>query len=303
MGAVPPSSEKSDAEAKIDDAEAKVETAEAAQDAIFDLNSQQTALVNEAHEAAAMPEGPERDEKKAELLDSAAKLDQEMSKTATEEASSVADAKAATDEAVAKADEAAQSDAGGGGDESAAAVSISSNMDTGSAAASVSPTAGNDDLVGEKALIEDKKLEVGKLGASSEKSDAEGAIDEAEDMVHVAEKVAATLRELNTAKNTLEVTTEKIKSLPDSSTKNARSKAIPAFMAKLDGTRERTQSHYNEALTDVKLATEKMVQKVKAATEAGQVGAQQTDETEIAKVSEHHGKLVNAVQVGPFPTK
>merc|ERR1712159_349991 len=43
-----------------------------------ELKTEQNELVNEAHETAAMPEGADKDAKKKELLDEAAKLDNKM---------------------------------------------------------------------------------------------------------------------------------------------------------------------------------------------------------------------------------
>merc|ERR1712167_328201 len=42
------------------------------------LKTEQKELVNEAHQTAAMPEGADKDAKKKELLDEAAKLDNKM---------------------------------------------------------------------------------------------------------------------------------------------------------------------------------------------------------------------------------
>ena len=57
-----------DAEEAGGEAESKVERAEAAESKMKDLKTAQTALVNEAHQTAAMPEGADKDAKKSQPL-------------------------------------------------------------------------------------------------------------------------------------------------------------------------------------------------------------------------------------------
>merc|ERR1711871_1438077 len=53
-------------------------TSDDAESEMKELKTEQKELVNEAHQTAAMPEGPDKDAKKKELLDEAAKLDNKM---------------------------------------------------------------------------------------------------------------------------------------------------------------------------------------------------------------------------------
>merc|ERR1711924_219171 len=143
-----------------------------------------------------------------------------------------------------------------------------------------------------KEMIAEKKEALARLPWSSAKSAAESTIDQAEDLVGVASKVDTTRRELSNAKATLDATADKVKTLPDGAEKDMRNKAVSETSAKLDKTLKLTETHFQEALSDVISATRTMVEKVDAA-EAGV-------EDFKPKLSEHHGKLVNAVQVAPF---
>merc|ERR1719399_2731273 len=67
-----------DEAAKLDNKMADVEKKVEVEGEMKVLKKEQKELVNEAHQTAAMPEGADKDAKKKELLDEAAKLDNKM---------------------------------------------------------------------------------------------------------------------------------------------------------------------------------------------------------------------------------
>merc|ERR1711871_464011 len=213
-------------------------TSDDAESEMKELKTEQKELVNEAHQTAAMPEGPDKDAKKKELLDEAAKLDNKMASVEGK----VDAAKAAPVPAT-------------------PAASSGSTSDDAKATTLDKPTTDSSGgLKDEMKLLEDLKAKVAKLASGSTKDAAQKAISEAESKVGEAEKLKTDAAKLKDAQNTLVMTAHRVRKLPDGKLKNEKKAEVLAEAGKLDAALASTTQKQQAATDAVATAIKKLVE-------------------------------------------